>query len=93
MDIPKAVETITDFEIVNFAREHHFITQEKRNYCILYRELGFKPGEALDLHLDDKNVDSKGRWRSTRTRRKCLQCNIALCTEGKCFEVYHRRLR
>ncbi len=69
INIPKTIKAITDLKIVNFAREHHFITQKKRNYCILYYELGFKPEEALDLHLNNKNMDFKGRWRGTRTRK------------------------
>jgi len=76
--------------------EHHFTKSEKkdnRKYRILYRELGFKPGELPGGHSNNINVNSQGRWKGTRTKGRCVQCNVALCTEGKCFEIYYNRLR
>lgn len=100
--IPKAVAEVTDLGAINFAREHHFAKNEeisqktgeiKRKCCVLCRELGFKPGRDVELHSKETNINSQGRWAGSRTKGKCLQCNVALCTEGMCFEIYHSRFR
>ena len=93
--ISKAVAAVTDIRAIDFARQHHFtkLPKDKRKHCTMCKELGFKPGELLGAHPSHINANSRGRWKGTRTRGMCLQCNLAFCTEGSCFELYHERLR
>jgi hypothetical protein len=84
-----------DLKIINFAREHH-LRKEKKNepkYCVLHRELGFKSGKLSGGHLNNINMNSQDRRNDIRIRGLCVQCNIALYVEGKCFEIYHNRFK
>ncbi len=41
---------------INSARQHHYERGNKRNYCILCREMQFKIGELPDSHPNDINA-------------------------------------
>ena len=96
MGIFKVVAAVTDLKTINFAREHYFTRSEKKNerkHYVLCCELDFKLGELRGGHSNNINVNTQGRWNGTRTRGRYIQCNVTLCTEGKCFKIYYNKLR
>jgi hypothetical protein len=61
VDIPKAVQEVTDMKSIDFSRGHHHVSDpEKRNYCKTCKILRFRPGELPGGH-QDININAKGQ--------------------------------